>query len=94
VELRSKRELLVWLVELGMVPGLGVLKRGEYLLSRATAEGKVPQPSSRFTDWLYQLRDDGLVTFDDSDAPGDVNLMRSFAVTAAGEALVRDRRSS
>jgi hypothetical protein len=86
MELRSARELLVWLVELGG-PGSGAFKRGEYLVSLASAEGKLPQPSSRFTDWLYELRGGGLLIFDDSDAPGDVNLMRGFAVTAAGEEL-------
>ena len=88
MELQSSRELLVWLVELGgpTRPGSGAFKRGEWLVSLAIAEGKMPQPPSRFTDWLYELRDGGLIAFDDSDAPEDVNLIRGFAVTAAGEA--------
>jgi hypothetical protein len=49
----------------------------------------MPQPPRRFADWLYELRDGDLIVFDDSDAPGDVNLMRSFAITAAGQALIR-----
>ena len=42
VELRSSHELLVWLAELGTArPGSsGALRRGEYLPSLATAEGK------------------------------------------------------
>jgi hypothetical protein len=93
-ELQSPRELLVWLVELGAVrPGSGAFKRGEYLLSLISAERKMPRPPSRFADWLYELRDSGLVVFDDSDAPNDVNLIRGLAVTAAGRELVHDRRS-
>ena len=96
MELQSSRELLVWLVELGgpTRPGSGAFKRGEWLVSLAIAEGKMPQPPSRFTDWLYELRDGGLIAFDDSDAPRNVNLMRGFAVTAAGEALTRGRPSN
>ena len=94
MELRSSRELLVWLDELDgpARTGSGALKRGEYLLSLATAERKLPQPPSRFGDWLYELRDRGLIVFDDSDAPKEVELMRGFAVTAAGHASIRNRR--
>ena len=53
----------------------------------------MPQPPSRFGDWLYELRDRGLIVFDDSDAPKEVELMRGFAVTAAGHASIRNRRS-
>ena len=96
MELRSSRELLVWLAELGgpARAGSGALKRGEHLISLATAEGKMPQPPRRFADWLYELREGGFVTFDDSDAPNEVVLMRGFAVTAAGRALVHGRRSA
>jgi hypothetical protein len=92
VELRSSRELLVWLVELGgpSRPGSGAFKRGEYLLSLATAEGKMPQPPGRFADWLYELRDGGLIAFDDSDTPRDVNLIRGLVVTAAGREFADD----
>jgi hypothetical protein len=95
MELRSSRELLVWLDELGAAgsPGSGAFKRGEYLLSLATSGGKMPQPPSQFGDWLYELRDRGLIVFDDSDAPKEVELMRGFAVTAAGHASIRNRRS-
>jgi Bacterial transcriptional activator domain len=90
VELRSSRELLAWLVDLAGIGMMsGAFKRGEYLVSLATAEGRMPQPPRRFADWLYELRDGDLIVFDDSDAPGDVNLMRSFAITAAGQALIR-----
>jgi hypothetical protein len=95
MELRSSRELLVWLDELGgpARPGSGAFKRGEYLLSLATAEGKMPQPPARFGHWLYELRDRGLIVFDDSDAPKEIHLMRGFAVTAAGHASIRNHRS-
>lgn len=89
MELRSSRELLVWLDQLGGGGG-GAFKRGEYLLSLATAGGKMPQPPSRFADWLYELRDRGLIVFDDSDAPKEVELMRGFAVTAAGHASIHN----
>jgi hypothetical protein len=52
----------------------------------------MPQPPSRFAEWLYELRDRGLIVFDDSDAPDDVHLSRGFAVTAAGQASIPDRR--
>ena len=67
MELRSSRELLAWLDELGgpTRPGSGAFKRGEHLLSLATSEGKMPQPPSRFTDWLYDLRDRGQIVFDE-----------------------------
>jgi hypothetical protein len=54
----------------------------------------MPKPPSRFADWLYELREGGFVTFDDSDAPSEVVLMRGFAVTASGRALVHVRRSA
>jgi hypothetical protein len=50
----------------------------------------MPQPPSRFADWLYELRDRGLIVFDDSDAPKEVELMRGFAVTAAGHASIHN----
>ena len=97
VELRSSHELLVWLAELGTArPGSsGALRRGEYLLSLATAEGKVPKPPNRLADWLYELRDTGSIAFDDSDAIAarspdaelvrkELFLIRDIAVTAAG----------
>jgi hypothetical protein len=101
MELRSSRELLAWLVETGTTrPGSGAFKRGEYLLSLAISEGKLPhrQPNL-LSGWLYELRDRDLIVFDDSDAVAirspdggvsrkDVHLIRDIAVTAAG------RRSS
>jgi hypothetical protein len=83
----SARELLVWLEEIGTTrPGSGAYQRGEYLLSLATSEGKIVEPPSLFADWLYELRERGLIVFDDSDAPGEVHLIRDIAVTAAGRA--------
>jgi hypothetical protein len=96
VEFRSSHDVLVWLAELGTTrPGSGALKRGEYLLSLATAEGKVAQPPNRFADWLYELRDTGSIAFDDSDATAarssggelvrkELFLIRDITMTAAG----------
>jgi hypothetical protein len=53
----------------------------------------MPQPPARFGHWLYELRDRGLIVFDDSDAPKEIHLMRGFAVTAAGHASIRNHRS-
>jgi hypothetical protein len=104
VELRSSRDLLAWLTELGSTrAAAGALKRGEYLLSLATSEGKITQPPHRFTDWLYELHDRGWIVFDDSDATEtrdrdenlsrrDVHLIRGIAVTAAGRASLRSQR--
>jgi hypothetical protein len=99
VELRSPHELLVWLDELGAIrAGSGALRRGEYLLSLATGEGKVVQPPNRLADWLYELRDAGSIVFDDSDATRspdgdlsrkDVLLIRNIAVTAAGRTSLK-----
>jgi hypothetical protein len=89
MRLGSARELLVWLEELGTTgPGSGVFQRGEYLLSLATREGKIAEPPSLFADWLYELRGRGFIVFDDSDAPGEVHLIRGIAVTAAGRASI------
>jgi hypothetical protein len=74
-------------------PGSGALNRGEYLLSLATSEGTIPEPPNLFSDWLYELRGRGLIVFDDSDAPGEVHLIRGIAVTAAGRASVEERRA-
>jgi hypothetical protein len=38
--------------------------------------------------FAYELREEGLVDFDDSDAPNDVNMIRDVLVTAAGRALL------
>jgi hypothetical protein len=104
MELRSSRELLVWLAELGATrAAAGALRRGEYLLSLATSEGKVPQPPKLLADWLYELRDRGSIVFDDSDATAarnpdnnlsrkDVHLIRDIAVTAAGRTSVKSLR--
>jgi hypothetical protein len=91
VEFRSSRELLVWLAEVGAIrAGAGALRRGEYVLSLATSEGKIPRPPGLFAAWLYELRDRGFITFDDSDTTAsDVNLIRDIAVTAAGRAAVK-----
>jgi hypothetical protein len=98
VELRSSHELLVWLAELGSTrPGSGALKRGEYLLSLGFGEGKLAQPPNRLVDWLYELRDAGSISFDDSDATAarspdselarkELFLIRDITVTAAGRA--------
>jgi hypothetical protein len=98
VELRSSHEVLVWLAQLGTTrPGWGALNRGEDLLSLATAEGKVAQPPNRLVDWLYELRDTGSITFDDSDTTAarspdseperkELFLIRDITVTAAGRA--------
>jgi hypothetical protein len=98
MEFGSSRDLLVWLDELGTArAGSGALKRGEYLLSLATSERKIPQPPRLFADWLYELRDRGSIAFDDSDAlranskmlRNDVHLIRNIAVTAAGRAALQ-----
>ena len=106
VELRSSHELLVWLAELGSArAGSGALRRGEYLLSQATGEGKVTRPPNRLVDWLYELRDAGSITFDDSDATAarspeselarkELFLIRGIAVTAAGRTSVARSRPS
>jgi len=105
MELRSSRELLVWLAELGATrSGVGALRRGEYLLSLATSEGKTPQSPELLPDWLYALRDRGSIVFDDSDATAarnpdnnlsrkDLHLIRGIAVTSAGRTSVKSLRS-
>jgi hypothetical protein len=93
MRLESASELLLWLEELGTTrAGSGVFTRGEYLISLATGEGRIPEPASLFSDWLYELRGRGLIVFDDSDAPGEVHLIRSIAVTAPGRASVEGHR--
>jgi hypothetical protein len=101
VELRSSHELLVWLAEPGSTrPGSGALRRGEYLLSLATGEGKISQPPNRLADWLHELRDAGSIVFDDSDATAarspdgelarkELFLIRDIGVTAAGRASLK-----
>ena len=96
----------MWLAELGTTrPGSGALKRGEYLLSLATAEGKVAPAPNRFADWLYELRDTGSIAFDDSDATEarspdselarkELFLIRDVAVTAAGRTSLAPPRPS
>ena len=94
MRLGSPDELLDWLEELGTTrAGSGVLKRGEYLISLATGEGRIPEPTSLFSDWLYELRGRSSIVFDDSDAPGEVHLIRGIAVTVAGQASVEGRRA-
>src|SRR6187397_2557737 len=94
MRLGSPDELLDWLEERGMNrPGSGVFKRGEYLIALATGEETIPEPPSLFSEWLYELRRRGLIVFDDSDAPGEVHLIRGIAVTAAGRASVEGRRA-
>jgi hypothetical protein len=100
VELRSSQELLVWLAELSADTRCGALQRGEYLLMLASGEGKVAQRPKLLADWLYELRDGGMIDFDDWDfAPRsgpdgelsrrDVLLIRNIGVIAAGREFLK-----
>jgi hypothetical protein len=66
----------------------------------AIGEGKVAQPPNLLADWLYELRDRGMIAFDDWDASAargpdgelsrkDVLLIRNIGVTAAGQAFLK-----
>ena len=66
----------------------------------ATGEGKVAQPPGLLADWLYELRDGGMIAFDDWNASAargpdgelsrkDVLLIRNIGVIAGGRALVK-----
>jgi hypothetical protein len=99
-QLRSSHELLVWLAEVSASVWRADLRHGEHLLGLAIREGKVPPPPNALGDWLYELRDSGLVGFDDSDAasahiPGrrvsadQVYQLRWVALTEAGRARVK-----
>lgn len=103
VELRSSQELLVWLAELSADTRCGALQRGEYLLMLAIDEGKVAPPPNLLADGLYELRDGGMIAFDDWDASAargpdghssrkDVILIRNIGVTAAGRAFLKSAR--
>ena len=92
MELRSSSELLVWLAGVGS----GSLKRGDWLLDLAISQGKVGQPPNPLVEWLYELRDSGMIYFDDTDATrspqstgaklsaNDLFLLRGFGLTTAG----------
>lgn len=99
-QLRSSQELLVWLGEVSGSPRNGELRRGEHLLDLAIREGKVSPPPNPLCDWLYELRDSGMVAFDDTDAasvrrpgqsfPADhVYQLRYVALTEAGRARLK-----
>jgi DNA-binding SARP family transcriptional activator len=99
-KLRSSSDLLTGLVE-KRYPG--AVQRGEHLLSAAVARGFDHAPNV-LAEWLYELRDQGSIEFDDSDAAAtagnsprkDLYLVRNIAVTPAGRASVegaaRDHR--
>ena len=98
MELRSSQELLVWLAELSADTRCGALQRGEYLLMLASGEGKVAQPPNLLADWLYELRDGGMIDFDDwarreiltaNSSRKDVLLIRNIGVTAAGRTFLK-----
>jgi hypothetical protein len=102
VELRSASELLVWLAEVSESGRAGALKRGDYLLDLAISERKVAHPPNPFGEWLYELRDSGLIVFDDRDAASlsgsgakfpasNVFLLRGIGITAAGGASLGRR---
>lgn len=66
----------------------------------AGGEGKVAQPPNLLADWLYELRDRGMIGFDDWDASAargpdgelsrkDVLLIRNIGVIAAGRAFLK-----
>ncbi len=66
----------------------------------ATAEGKVAQPPNLLADWLYQLRDGGMIDFDDWDSSAargsdgelsrrEVLLIRNIGVIAAGREFLK-----
>jgi DNA-binding SARP family transcriptional activator len=90
--LRSASDLLTCLVERRF---LGSVLRGEYLLSAAVSLG-FDRPPNVLAEWLYELRDQGLIRFDDSDALAtagrsprrDLYLVRNIHITAAGRASV------
>ena len=97
------QELLVWLAELSADTRCGALQRGEYLLMLAIGEGKVAQPPKLLADWLYELRDGGMIAFDDwgaSAARGsegelsrkDVLPIRNIGVIAGGRPFLKSAR--
>ena len=66
----------------------------------ATGEGKVAQPPGLLADWLYELRDGGMIAFDDWNASAargpdgelsrkDVLLIRNIGVIAGGRAVLK-----
>ena len=66
----------------------------------ASGEGKVAQRPNRLADWLYELRDGGMIDFDDSDASAargpdgelsrrDVLLIGNIGVIAAGREFLK-----
>ena len=97
MELRSSSELLAWLGGVGS----GSLKRGDWLLDLAISQGKVAHPPNPLVEWLYELRDSGMIYFDDTDAnrslhrtggklsASDLFLMRGFGLTTAGRASLK-----
>jgi hypothetical protein len=69
----------------------------------ATGEGKVAQPPKLLADWLYELRDGGMIAFDEWDARAargadgelsrkDVLLIRNVGEIAAGRAFLKSAR--
>jgi hypothetical protein len=69
----------------------------------AIDEGKVAPPPNLLADGLYELRDGGMIAFDDWDASAargpdghssrkDVILIRNIGVTAAGRAFLKSAR--
>ena len=102
MELRSSEELLVWLAEVSRSGYSGALSHGEHLLNLAISQRKVTQPPNPLGEWLYELRESGMIGFDDSGAASvlssgekfsanNVFLLQRFGVTAAGRAFVKSR---
>jgi hypothetical protein len=71
----------------------------------AIGEGKVAQPPKLLADWLYELREGGMIAFEDWDASAargpddelsrkDVFLIRNIGVIAAGRAFLKSERPS
>ena len=90
----------MWLAEVSANPGAAALKSGEHLVDLAVRERKLPNPPNRLADWLYELRDRGMIAFDDTGvasvrSPGqplsanDLFVVRFIALTEAGRARLK-----
>jgi DNA-binding SARP family transcriptional activator len=91
-KLRSSTDLLALMVEPRGGGTSGNLRRGEYLLSAVVSLGKFDHAPNMLAEWLYELRDQGSIEFDDTDAADtegkpprrDVYSVRNIAITPAG----------
>jgi DNA-binding SARP family transcriptional activator len=99
-KLRSSTDLLALMVETRAGTS-GNLSRGEHLLSALTSLGKFDHAPNMLAEWLYELRDQGSIEFDDTDAADtegkpprrDVYSVRNIAITPAGRTSVEDGRA-